>query len=42
MRGQGFMLGPGVGQEVASLVVDGVSLLPDEAHASLRMRLRLG
>jgi sarcosine oxidase subunit beta len=36
MCGQGFMLGPGVGQEVASLVVDGVSLLPDEVHAGLR------
>jgi uncharacterized protein (DUF433 family) len=34
MCGQGLMLGPGVGQEVASLVVHGVSLLPDEAHAS--------
>ncbi len=36
MCGQGFMLGPGVGQEVASLVVDGVSLLPPEVHAKVR------
>lgn len=32
MCGQGFMLGPGVGQEVASLVLSGESLLPQEAH----------
>ncbi len=35
MCGQGFMLGPGVGQEVASLALDGRSLLPDEAHATI-------
>ena len=32
MCGQGFMLGPGVGQEVASLVIDGKTSLPPEAH----------
>jgi sarcosine oxidase, subunit beta len=36
MCGQGFMLGVGVGQEVASIVVDGRSLLPDEVTRSLR------
>jgi len=36
MCGQGFMLGPGVGLEVARLVCDGRSGLPPEAHASLR------
>lgn len=36
MCGQGFMLGVGVGQEVASLVVDGTSLLPPEATHALR------
>ncbi len=35
MCGQGFMLGPGVGQEVASLVVDGKAQLPEEAHAKV-------
>lgn len=42
MCGQGFMLGPGVGREVASLVVDGRSLLPAEAHASLRFGRPMG
>jgi sarcosine oxidase subunit beta len=32
MCGQGFMLGPGVGQEIASLAVDGKTSLPKEAH----------
>ena len=32
MCGQGFMLGPGVGQEIASLSVDGKTSLPKEAH----------
>lgn len=32
MCGQGFMLGPGVGQEVASLAVEGVTSLPPAAH----------
>ncbi len=36
MCGQGFMLGPGVGQEVAALVVDGKSSLPEEAHHRIR------
>jgi len=36
MCGQGFMLGPGVGQEVAALAVDGRSSLPDEAHGKIR------
>ncbi len=31
MCGQGFMLGPGVGRNIASLMVDGVQTLPDEA-----------
>jgi len=42
MCGQGFMLGPGVGREVASLVCDGRSLLPDEARESLRFDRPLG
>ncbi|MDD5308054.1 MAG: FAD-binding oxidoreductase [Deltaproteobacteria bacterium] len=36
MCGQGFMLGAGVGQEVASLVVDGKPLLPPEATQRIR------
>ncbi len=36
MCGQGLMLGPGVGQEVASLVVDDRSTLPEDARLSLR------
>jgi sarcosine oxidase subunit beta len=36
MCGQGFMLGVGVGQEVASLVVDGKPLLPPEATRAVR------
>ena len=36
MCGQGFMLGIGVGQEVASLVVDGAHLLPEQAAAPIR------
>jgi sarcosine oxidase subunit beta len=36
MCGQGFMLGMGVGQEVASLVVDGRHLLPAEAWRAVR------
>lgn len=36
MCGQGFMLGIGVGQEVASLVVDGTPLLPTEVAHALR------
>jgi len=36
MCGQGFMLGPGVGQEVASLALDGVTSLPPEAHDRVR------
>lgn len=35
MCGQGFMLGLGVGQEVASLVFEGVTSLPDEVHQKL-------
>ncbi len=36
MCGQGFMLGIGVGQEVASLVVDGAYELPPEAYEPIR------
>jgi sarcosine oxidase subunit beta len=36
MCGQGFMLGIGVGQEVAALVAEGRYLLPAEASAMLR------
>ena len=36
MCGQGFMLGIGVGQEVASLAVDGTYLLPPAAYEPLR------
>jgi sarcosine oxidase subunit beta len=36
MCGQGFMLGIGVGQEVAALAVDGDYLLPPEASETLR------
>jgi sarcosine oxidase subunit beta len=36
MCGQGFMLGIGVGQEVASLVMDGKPLLPAEVAHALR------
>jgi len=36
MCGQGFMLGVGVGQEVASLAIDGTYALPPEAYEPLR------
>ncbi len=36
MCGQGFMLGPGIGQEVASLVLTGKTSLPKEAHEKIR------
>ena len=36
MCGQGFMLGIGVGEEVASLAVDGKYMLPPEASDTLR------
>jgi len=36
MCGQGFMLGPGVGGEVAALAVDGQTSLPAEAHNKVR------
>ncbi len=36
MCGQGFMMGPGTGMNVAELATEGHSLLPDEVHASLR------
>jgi sarcosine oxidase subunit beta len=36
MCGQGFMLGIGVGQEIASLAVDGKPALPEQAARSLR------
>ncbi|MCP4546877.1 MAG: FAD-binding oxidoreductase [bacterium] len=36
MCGQGFMLGPGVGQEVAALIVDGATSLPEAAHNKVR------
>jgi sarcosine oxidase subunit beta len=36
MCGQGFMLGMGVGEEVASLAIDGKNLLPLEAADAVR------
>ena len=36
MCGQGFMLGPGVGEEVATLALDGKYRLPPEASDTLR------
>jgi sarcosine oxidase subunit beta len=36
MCGQGFMLGIGVGQDVASLAIDGKTILPPEAHDAVR------
>ncbi|MBI5533194.1 MAG: FAD-binding oxidoreductase [Deltaproteobacteria bacterium] len=36
MCGQGFMLGMGVGQEVASLSLDGKTSLPVEAHSAVK------
>lgn len=36
MCGQGFMMGPGAGMNVAELVTEGRSLLPPEVQASLR------
>jgi sarcosine oxidase, subunit beta len=36
MCGQGFMMGPGVGKNVASLIVEGKSTLPPEVHATFR------
>ncbi|MDJ0762475.1 MAG: FAD-binding oxidoreductase [Myxococcota bacterium] len=36
MCGQGFMLGPGVGEEVASLVLNGQTSLSEEAHQRIR------
>jgi sarcosine oxidase subunit beta len=36
MCGQGFMMGPGTGMNVAELVTEGRSLLPPEVQASLR------
>jgi sarcosine oxidase subunit beta len=42
MCGQGFMLGMGVGQEVASLAVDGKHLLPPEAAEALRFEREFG
>ncbi len=36
MCGQGFMLGPGVGQEVAALALDRKTSLPKEAHDKIR------
>ncbi|MCP4678273.1 MAG: FAD-binding oxidoreductase [Deltaproteobacteria bacterium] len=36
MCGQGFMCGPGTGQEVASLAIDGKTSLPPEAHEKIR------
>jgi sarcosine oxidase, subunit beta len=36
MCGQGFMLGVGVGQEVASLALDDKTSLPAEAHAAVK------
>jgi sarcosine oxidase subunit beta len=42
MCGQGFMLGPGVGQEIAALVVDGATSLPAEAHERVRWARSFG
>ncbi len=42
MCGQGFMLGPGVGLEVASRICDGQSLLPPAAQQSLRFDRPMG
>jgi sarcosine oxidase, subunit beta len=42
MCGQGFMLGIGVGQEVASLAVDGKHLLPPEAAEAVRFERNFG
>lgn len=36
MCGQGFMLGPGVAENVASLIVEGRPSIPAEAHACFR------
>ncbi len=36
MCGQGFMMGPGVGKNVTSLIVDGKTCLPEEAHLCFR------
>ncbi len=36
MCGQGFMLGPSVGQEVAALAIDSKTSLPPEAHEKIR------
>ncbi len=42
MCGQGFMIGPGVGKNVISLIVDGKTCLPEEAHHCFRYdRLRI-
>jgi sarcosine oxidase subunit beta len=38
MCGQGFMLGPGVGTEVASLAIEGKTSLPREAHEKIQYR----
>jgi sarcosine oxidase subunit beta len=38
MCGQGFMLGPGVGKNMAALIVDGKPLLPDEVFSLLRFK----
>ncbi len=37
MCGQGFMLGPGVGMNVVSLITEGKSLLPPEVQAGIRL-----
>ena len=42
MCGQGFMLGPGVGAEVASLVIDGTYALPQEAWQTLKFERDYG
>ena len=36
MCGQGFMMGPGVAKNVTSLIVDGTTCLPEEAHHCFR------
>ena len=37
MCGQGFMLGPGVGMNVVSLITEGKTLLPPEVQAGIRL-----
>jgi sarcosine oxidase subunit beta len=38
MCGQGFMLGPGVAMNIASLMVDGKPLIAEDIFASMRFK----